>query len=72
MVISGLTEEQQIQDFVHRVSGDQAARHELALDPVGMIGHAGYSARVTAILLRLVACLDDERQMSTSEKWWHA
>jgi len=65
-------EEQQIQEFVHRVVTDQIARCELALDPVCVIGSGNYSPCVTDILLRLVPCLISAQPLHADEKWWHA
>jgi hypothetical protein len=65
-------EEQQIQDFVHRVVTDRSVQRELALDPVRVIEQGEYSARVVGILLRLVPCLALEQSLPGAEKWWHA
>lgn len=47
-------EEQQIKDFVQRVSSDEELRNELAQDPDGVIMREGFSPRVTQIVARLV------------------
>ena len=65
-------EEQHIQEFVHRAVTDVKLRSELAVDPVGAIERSGYSARVMAILLRLVPCLTFEQALQGDAKWWHA
>ncbi len=46
-------EEQQIQDFVHRVSNDETLRKELATDPDTVIMREGFSPRVARIVARL-------------------
>lgn len=65
-------EEQQIQEFVHRVVTDEAMRRELVFDPLGVIGREEYSPRVVDVLLRLVPCLAFESPLRVGEKWWHA
>lgn len=64
-------EEQQIQEFVHRVCTNKAVQDELALDAEGVIRRANYSLRVTTILLRLAPCLAFEQPLTMIEKWWH-
>ena len=64
-------EEQQIQDFVHRVSTDEALRKELACDPHGVIMHEGFSPRVAKIVSRLVPHLAMDEPIGPSLSWWH-
>ncbi len=45
-------EEQQIQNFVHRVSNDETLRKELAIDPNTVIMREGFSPRVVRITIR--------------------
>ena len=47
-------EEQQIKDFVQRVSSDETLRKELAQDPENVIMREGFSPLVTQIVARLV------------------
>jgi hypothetical protein len=64
-------EEQQIQEFIHRVCIDKAVQDELALDAESMIRRENYSPRVAHILLRLAPCLVFGQSLSMLEKWWH-
>jgi hypothetical protein len=64
-------EEQQIQAFVHRVTIDEIFRCEFMRDPLKVILSAGFSARVTCILLRMVPHLAFEQPLTSPEKWWH-
>ena len=63
-------EEQQIQDFVHRVSHDEDLRKELAHDPEGVIKREGFSPRVAQIVTRLVPHLAMQRQFFDAPLWW--
>ena len=63
-------EEQQIQDFVHRVSNDEDVRKELALDPDGVIMREGFSPRVAQIVMRLVPHLALQRSFMQIPEWW--
>ncbi len=63
-------EEQQIQDFVHRVSNDETLRKELATDPDTVIMREGFSPRVARIVARLVPHLAMEQELETSLSWW--
>jgi len=66
-----LMEEQQIQDFVHRVSRDESLRKKLASDPDGVIMREGFSPRVTLILTRLVPQLALDKPLAPSLPFWH-
>ena len=63
-------EEQQIQDFVHRVSTDEELRKELGRDPDGVIMREGFSPRVAKIVLRLVPHLAMDEPIGPSLSWW--
>jgi hypothetical protein len=63
-------EEQQIQEFVHRVSTDEALRKELASDPEGVILREGFSPRVTQIVSRLVPHLSLGHSLAFSPNYW--
>jgi len=63
-------EEQQIQEFVHRVSNDEALRKELASDPEGVILREGFSPRVTQIVSRLVPHLSLGHSLPFSPNYW--
>ena len=63
-------EEQQIQDFVHRISTDEELRKELARDPDGVIMREGFSPRVAKIVSRLVPHLAMDEPIGPSLKWW--
>lgn len=64
-------EEQQIQDFVHRIALDGMMRQQLASDPAGVLRLQEFSPRVFQILSRLVPHLAFDQPLSTTEKWWH-
>jgi hypothetical protein len=63
-------EEQQIQEFVHRVSSDEKLRSELASDPEKVVMWEGFSPRVMQIVMRLVPHLAMDRELEPSLKWW--
>ena len=63
-------EEQQIQDFVHRVSNDETLRKELATDANSVILRESFSPRVVQIVLRLVPYLAMDRSPEPSFDWW--
>lgn len=65
-------EEQQIQEFVHRVASDENVRRELIRNPASVIKRQGFSPRVARIIARLVPQLTFEQPMQSNEKWWHA
>jgi hypothetical protein len=63
-------EEQQIQEFVHRVSNDEALRKELTIDPEGVIVRQGFSPRVAQVVARLVPQLTLNQEIGPSLNWW--
>jgi hypothetical protein len=63
-------EEQQIQEFVHRVSNDEALRKELASDPDSVIMREGFSPRVAQMVSRLVPLLVWNQPLEPSFTWW--
>ena len=63
-------EEQQIQDFVHRISTDEKFRKELASDPEGVIMREGSSPRVAQIVKRLVTQLPFDKLLEPPKRWW--
>ncbi len=63
-------EEQQIQEFVHRVSNEEALRKELASDPEGLIMREGFSPRVAKVVSRLVPHLKLDQSLEPSFRWW--
>ena len=64
-------EEQQIKDFVHRVSRDETLRKELTQDPDSVITREGFSPRVAAIVTKLVPHLTLARgPIDTKDVWW--
>lgn len=64
-------EEQQIQDFVHRASKDEAFRKELANNLDGVIMREGFSPRVARIVTQLVPHLALDKPLEPSLTWWH-
>ena len=63
-------EEQQIQEFVHRVSKDEALRKELAGDPASVIKRENFSPRVEKVVMRLVPHLAWNRPLEGSFSFW--
>jgi hypothetical protein len=64
-------EEQQIKEFVHRVSCDEKLRKELAQNPDGVLMREGFSPRVTQIVARLVPHLTVSPSVGFgSNGWW--
>jgi hypothetical protein len=63
-------EEQQIRDFVHRVSNDEKLQKELASDPNSVIMRESFSPRVARILVRLVPQLTMDQELEPSFTWW--
>jgi len=63
-------EERQIQEFVHRISNDEALRKELASDPEGVIMREGFSPRVTNIISRMVPQLAVGHSLEFSPNFW--
>ena len=64
-------EEQQIRDFVHRVSTEETLRTELASNPQNVIEREGFSPRVAQVVMRLVPHLALDKEIKTSFGWWH-
>ena len=63
-------EEQQIQDFVHRVSTDEELRKALVRNPDGVIMREGFSPRIAQIVSRLVPHLAMNEPIGPSLSWW--
>ena len=63
-------EEQQIQDFVHRVSNDEVLRTELTTDPESVLGRENFSPRVAQIVRRLVPHLTLYTSFDSPNFWW--
>ncbi len=63
-------EEQQIRDFVHRVSTEETLRTELASDPKSAIERESFSPRVAQVVMRLVPHLALDKEMKPSLGWW--
>ena len=63
-------EEQQIRDFVHRVSNDEKLQKELASNPNSVIMRESFSPRVARILVRLVPQLTMDQELEPSFRWW--
>jgi len=64
-------EEQQIRDFVHRVSTEEGLRAELASDPNGVIEREGFSPKVAQVVMRLVPHLAMTTSFGASPSlWW--
>lgn len=64
-------EEQQIQDFVHRVSNDDALRQELAREPEKVVMREGFSPRVAQVVMKLEPHLSLDKPLSPSLYWWN-
>ena len=64
-------EEQQIRDFVHRVSNDEKLQKELASDPNSVIMREGFSPRVARIVARLVPQMAMHQELEPSLTWWN-
>ena len=63
-------EEQQIQDFVQKVSKDEALRAELSTNPEGVLTRENFSPRVTEIVRRLVPHLAFHTSFESPLQWW--
>lgn len=63
-------EEQQIRDFVHRVSTEETLRAELASDPKSVIEREGFSPRVAQVVMRLIPHLAMNKPTEVSLSWW--
>ena len=64
-------EEQQIQEFVHRVLTDEGLCKELASSPDSVIMREGFSPRVAKIITRLVPHLAMEKPLEGSLAFWY-
>lgn len=64
-------EEQQIRDFVHRVSNDEKLQKELASDPHSIIMRENFSPRVARIVARLVPQMAMHQDLEPSLDWWN-
>lgn len=63
-------EERQIQEFVHRISSDEALRKELISNPEQVIAREDFSPTVTRILMKLVPSLTFETFEGPQLLWW--
>lgn len=63
-------EEQQIKNFVHRVSTEETLRTELANNPEAVIEREGFSPRVAQVVMRLVPHLALNNDTKPSFSWW--
>ena len=63
-------EEQQIRDFVHRVTTEETLRTELANNPQSVIEREGFSPRVAQVVMQLVPHLALNKEMKPSLSWW--
>jgi hypothetical protein len=68
-----MMEERQIQEFVHRISSDEALRKELISDPEQVIAREDFSPVVTRILMKLVPSLSLEAYEGAPQLgWWRS
>lgn len=68
-----MLEEQQIQDYVHKMVLDERVRQAVLGEAAGVSVFQDVSPRVAQILARLAPSLDfEQRSAGTSAKWWHA
>ena len=63
-------EERQIQEFVHRISCDEALRKELISDPEQVIAREDFSPAVARILMKLVPGLYLGAIEGPQLSWW--
>ena len=63
-------EEQQIRDFVYRVSNDEKLRKELTSSPDVVLSRESFSPRVAEIVRRLVPHLAFNTAFATLNPWW--
>jgi hypothetical protein len=63
-------EERQIQEFVHRISNDEALRKELISDPEQVIAREDFSPSVARILMKLVPHLSLGALGALPMSWW--
>jgi len=64
-------EEQQLQNFVHRVAVSEELRQELASNPERVVAREGLSPRVAKVVMRLVPQLLLEKPLGPSLWWWY-
>ncbi len=62
-------EEQQLADFIQRVSRDEALRQELARDPQAVIGCTGLTPRVAEVVRRMLPQLVYGQPLEPSFTW---
>ncbi len=63
-------EEQQIRDFVYRVSNDEKLRKELTSSPDDVLRHESFSPRVAEIVRRLIPHLAFDTAYEALNPWW--
>ncbi len=63
-------EEQQIRDFVYRVSNDEKLRKELTSSPEDVLRHESFSPRVAEVVRKLVPHLAFSTAFATPLSWW--
>jgi len=64
-----MTEEQVIQEFVHRALTNAALRQELTHNPEHVFEREDVPPRVRTVLLKMVPQLTLSREMPPSESW---
>ena len=63
-------EEQQIRDFVYRVSNDEKLRKELTSSPDDVLKRESFSPRVAEIVRRLIPHLAFNTPFAAQGPWW--
>ena len=63
-------EEQQLQNFVHRIAESEELRKELARDPAQVVAREDFSPRLVNVVMRLVPHLAMEKPLEPSLSWW--
>ena len=63
-------EEQQLQNFVHRIAESEELRKELARDPARVVAREDFSPRLVNVVMRLVPHLAMEKPLEPSLSWW--
>jgi len=63
-------EEQQLQDFVHRIAESEDLRKELAGNAALVVSREGFSPRLVNVVMRLVPHLAMEKPLGPSLGWW--
>ncbi len=64
-------EEQQIRDFVYRVSEDAVLRQELSSNPESVLGRENFSPRVAEIVRKLVPHMTFHTAFASPNTWWN-